>query len=73
MTIDDVVKGLIDDLEDEYTEEQKEHIKRRMDEIAKENNLSLEELDEYCWANSSAMFACIFDGKPFNPEDFIVD
>ena len=73
MTTQEIRKNLIDGLEDEYTPKQIETIDTRLGEIAKENNLSLDELDEYCWANSSEMFACIFDYKEFDKNNFEVD
>lgn len=73
MTIEEVIKGLIDGLEEDYSELQVNTIRTRLCEVADENHLSLEELNEYCWANSSEMFACIFDGKEFCKENFEVD
>lgn len=73
MTIQEVRKQLIDGLESEYTPKQIETIDTRLGEIAKENNLSLDELNEYCWANSSEMFTCIFNGKDFDKDNFEVD
>jgi len=73
MTIQEVRKQLIDGLESEYTPKDIRFIECRLDEIAKENNLSLDELNEYCWANSSEMFTCIFNGKDFNKDNFEVD
>ena len=73
MNIQEVRKQLIDGLESEYTPKDIRLIECRLDEIAKENNLSLDELNEYCWANSSEMFTCIFNGKEFNKDNFEVD
>lgn len=73
MKIEDVRKQLIDDLEEEYTKEQINMIDIRLGEIAKENGLTIEKLNEFCWANSSEMFTCIFNGKEFNPSNFEVD
>ena len=73
ITIQEVRRQLIDGLESEYTPNQIKTIEIRLGEIAKENNLSLKELNEYCWANSSEMFACIFNGKEFEKENFEVE
>jgi len=71
--IKEVRRQLIDGLEIEYTPKQIETIDTRLWEIMRENNLSIDELNEYCWANSSEMFACIFNGKEFNKDNFEVD
>jgi hypothetical protein len=68
--IETVYRNLIDGLTDQYTRQQKQFIKRRLEEIAKENNLTLNQLDGYCYMNSDAMFSCIFDYKPFDVADF---
>ena len=73
MTIQEVRKQLIDGLESEYTPKQIETIEVRLGEIAKENNLSIDELNEYCWANSSEMFTCIFSYKEFDKSNFEID
>ncbi len=73
MTIEEVRKQLIDDLEKEYTPKDIEFIDIRLQEIADMEHFSLEELNEYCWANSSEMFACIFDYKEFDKKNFEVD
>jgi len=73
MTIEEVRNGLIDGLEDCYTPTQIEFIDLRLEEIAKEEHLTLEDLDYYCTANSSEMFACIFDYKEFDKKNFEVD
>lgn len=46
---------LIDGLENDFTDE---------------NNLSADDLDYYCWADSSLMFDCIFSGKTIDPDLF---
>ena len=38
--------------------------------IADMENINPEDLDYYCTANSSEMFACIFDYKPFDKANF---
>ena len=73
MDIKEVRKQLIEGLEDCYTPEKIEIIDKRLSEIAKENGLTNDELNEYCWANSSEMFACIFDYKEFDKDNFEVD
>jgi len=73
MTIEEVRNGLIDGLEDCYTPTQIELIDLRLEEIAEMEHMSLEDLDYYCTANSSEMFACIFDYKEFNKKNFEVD
>ena len=71
--IKEVRRQLIDGLEDCYTDEQVKFIEKRLSEIMRENNLSIDELNEYCWANSSEMFTCIFSGKEFDKDNFEVD
>lgn len=73
MTIEEVRRQLIDGLEDEFTPARISIVDRRLKEIAEENNLSLEELNECCWADSSEMFDCIFNGKEFDADNFYVD
>ena len=73
MTIQEIRKQLIDGLEDEFPLPKIKLVEERLGMIAKENNLSLDELNEYCWANSSEMFACIFDNKEFDKKNFEVD
>lgn len=73
MTIQEVRKQLIDGLEDEYTPSQVKFIEIRLEEIADMEKMTLDELNEYCWANSNEMFACIFDYKEFNKANFEVD
>ena len=73
LTIEEVRNSLIDGLEDCYTPTQIEFIDLRLEEIAKEEHMALEDLDYYCTANSSEMFACIFDYKEFDKKNFEVD
>ena len=73
MDIKEVRNGLIEGLEDEYTPTEIEFIDIRLEEIADMERMSLEDLDYYCTANSSEMFACIFDYKEFNKKNFEVD
>jgi hypothetical protein len=70
MTIKEVRNSLIKDLENEYTPTEIELIDIRFEEIADMEHMSLEDLDYYCTANSDEMFACIFDYKEFNKENF---
>jgi hypothetical protein len=70
MTIKEVRESLIKDLENEYTPTEIELIDIRLEEIADMEHISLEDLDYYCTANSDEMFACIFDYKEFNKENF---
>ena len=73
MDIKEVRNNLIHGLESEYTPTEIELIDIRLDEIAEMEHMSLEDLDYYCTANSSEMFACIFDYKEFNKKNFEVD
>lgn len=73
MDIKEVRRQLIDGLEDEYSPVDVGFIEIRLEEIAEMENMTLEELNEYCWANSSEMFACIFDYKEFDKRNFEVD
>ena len=70
MTIEEVRNGLIKDLENEYSQRDIDFIDIRLEEIADMELMSLEELDRYCTANSSEIFACIFDYKPFDIDNF---
>jgi hypothetical protein len=70
MTIKEVRNSLIKDLENEYTPTEIELIDIRLEEIADMEHMSLEDLDYYCTANSDEMFACIFDYKEFNKDNF---
>ena len=72
MEIKDVRNNLIKELESEYTPKDIEFIDIRLDEIAEMEHLTNDELDYYCTANSSEMFACIFDYKEFNKVNFEV-
>ncbi len=73
MNIKEVRDNLIKDLENEYTPTEIELIDIRLEEIANSERMSLDDLDYYCTANSSEMFACIFDYKQFNKKNFEVD
>jgi hypothetical protein len=73
MTIEEVRKQLIDGLEDCYTPKDIEFIDIRLQEIAEMEHFTNEELNEYCWANSSEMFTCIFNYKEFDVNNFEVD
>jgi len=73
MDIKEVRDNLINGLESEYTLAEIELIDIRLDEIADMEHMSLEDLDYYCTANSSEMFACIFDYKDFDKKNFEVD
>ena len=73
MSIKEVRDNLIKDLENEYTPTEIELIDIRLEEIANSERISLDDLDYYCTANSSEMFACIFDYKEFNKKNFEVD
>ena len=68
----EIRKDLIRDIEDCYTDRQIGTIDYRLNEIAYSFNLSLDELDYYCSANSTEMFSVIFDYKPFDKENFEV-
>ena len=70
MDIKEVRKQLIKGLENEYTPKDIEFIDIRLDEIADIENLTIDELDYYCTANSTEMFSCIFDYKEFNKDNF---
>ena len=70
MDIKEVRKQLIKDLENEYTPKDIEFIDIRLDEIADIENLTIDELDYYCTANSTEMLSCIFDYKEFNKDNF---
>lgn len=73
MTIQEVRNNLIADLESEYTPKDIEFIDIRLEEIADMEKMTLDDLDYYCTANSSEMFACIFDYKEFDKNNFEVD
>ena len=73
MNIKEVRDNLIKDLENEYTPTEIELIDIRLEEIANSERMSLDDLDYYCTANSSEMFACVFDYKEFDKKNFEVD
>jgi len=66
--MDKIVKSLIDGLN--YGQERIAFIQFRLTEIMKENNLTLEELGNYCWADSFTMFGIIFDYADFDRKKF---
>lgn len=68
MTIDDILHGLTNGLK--YSKERLLFIRFRLNEIRREYNLSLEELDNYCWIDSCTMFGIIFDYADFDPQKF---
>lgn len=72
MKVEEVRNELISGIEEEYTSNDIKFIDKRLNEIASENGLSMEELNEYCWANSSEIFTCIFNGKEFNTNNFVM-
>lgn len=66
--MDKIVKSLIDGLN--YSQERIAFIQFRLTEIMNENNLTLEELDNFCWADSCTMFGIIFDYADFDRKKF---
>lgn len=66
--MEDVLKQLIDGLN--YSDERIAFIQFRLTEIMAENNLTLEELNECCWADSCTMFGIIFDYADFDRKKF---
>ncbi len=60
MDIKEVRNNLIKDLESEYTPTDIEFIDIRLEEIMEMEHMTIEDLDDYCTANSNEMFACIF-------------
>lgn len=69
-SIKEVRDNLIKDIEFEFTDEDLDLIDERLAEILESENLTLDELDNYCWLNSAEMFDCIFDGKEFDKNNF---
>lgn len=69
-SIIEVRNNLIKDIEFEFTNEDLDLIDERLAEILESENLTLDELDNYCWLNSAEMFDCIFDGKEFDKNNF---
>ena len=59
MAIQEVRNNIIDGLEDEYTPNQIRFIDDRLEEIAGDENMSLEYLDYYCTANYIYSFAVV--------------
>ena len=51
----DVAKSLFDDLDNDV-----EDVARRLEQYAKDNNLTMEEVDDMCWEDSSNMFNEIY-------------
>lgn len=51
----DVAKSLCDDLDNDV-----EDVARRLEQYAKDNNLTMEEVDDMCWEDSSNMFNEIY-------------
>lgn len=73
LTIEEVRNDLVKDLEEYYTKDDIKFIDERLAEIAKMGNLTIDQLCDYVWANSSEMLSCIFDYKELNPKEFEVD
>jgi hypothetical protein len=69
-SIIEVRNNLIKNIEFEFTNEDLDLIDERLAEILESENLTLDELDNYCWLNSAEMFDCIFDGKEFDKNNF---
>ena len=70
MDIKEVRNNLIKDLENEYSQMEIELIDIRLEEIMEMEHMTIEDLDYYCTANSVEMFACIFDYKEFDKNNF---
>ena len=70
MTIQEVRNSLIEGLENEYTPSQIRFIDDRLEALSIKYGITLDWLDYYCTANSSEMFACIFDYKEFDKDNF---
>ena len=69
MTIKDVRNHLVKDLT--FSDDDIEFIDQRLEEIMRDENLTLEDLEHYCYADSNNMFDIIFDYKDFDEDDFI--
>ena len=59
LTLQTVAQQLCDGLS--YSEEEKIFIFQRLGEIAEEDKLTIEALNELCWQDSSNMFDHIFE------------
>ncbi len=70
MTIEQIRKELVGGLESHYSKRSIYFIEMRLKEIAEENSLTLEQLNKYCWTNSTEMFDIIFDYKDFDANNF---
>jgi hypothetical protein len=70
MEIKDVRNNLLDGMDVPYPPTEIKFIDIRLDEIAEMENMSLEELDYYCWLNADEMFQCIYNYKEFKKENF---
>ena len=70
MEIKDVRNNLLDGMDIPYPPTEIKFIDIRLGEIAEMENMSLEELDYYCWLNSNEMFKCIYDYNEFKRENF---
>ena len=68
--MDKIVKELTNGLG--YGDERLAFIQFRLTEIMRENNLTLAELNYYCWADSCTMFGVIFDYADFDREKFAI-
>lgn len=51
----DVAKSLCDDLDNDV-----EDVARRLEQYAKDNNLTMDEVEDMCWEDSSNMFNEIY-------------
>lgn len=56
MTIDEVTTNLCDDLNKD-----REFIKQRLLQIMEEDKLSIDELNELCWGDSTTVFDRIYE------------
>jgi len=59
MTMEQVAKQLFDGMEMQY-EHEKTFILERLEELRKEHNWTIEQLNEYCWEDSTRAFDYIF-------------
>lgn len=70
MTIEDIRNNFISNLDGKYTPAQIKDIDNGLYRMKREYGLLEIDLGFYCTADPNEMFACIFDGKEFDPANF---
>ena len=70
MEVKEVRNHLLDGIDRGFPPSEIEFIDIRLQEIADMEHMTMDELDNYCYADSNEIFECIYNYKEFNENNF---